>query len=348
MANIFNYVEKYGDKMFKEKEFNELDNIIFSFLAYLDFTDTDINNIKNPTLELIGKQYLKKYKLKQISKYGFSEKDAYKLLEKVYQKKRYKDIILDDYIYNIENTQFSALTFKISKKLIYISFEGTGHLMKAWKESLSLLSTFPVVSHYQAIEYANKHIKLLGPKVIIGGHSKGGNLALIASMYIKKYKKIKIKKIYNNDGPGLRTKQYNSLKYKLLKRKYTHIVPTNSMIGIMLKNDKYKVVKTNAISFFSHTMSRWRINDDKILEGALDRKHKKLEKNMVEWLILHDDEEKKSMIKSIFDLLDKCKISDTMTLIKLKNIIKLIKELKNVDLQTKNLAIDLLKNTFFS
>lgn len=348
MASIFNYVEKYGDKTFKEKEFNELDNIVFSFLAYLDFTETDINKVENPTLELIGSQYLNKYKRKKISKYGFSEKDAYKLLERVYYRKRYKDIILDDYIYNIDNMQFSALTFKISKNLIYIAFEGTDHLMMGWKESISLMSTFPVLAQYEAINYANKHVKLFGPKVIIGGHSKGGNLALVSSMYLNRLKKMKVIKVYSNDGPGLRKKQFVSAKYKSIRRKLVHIVPTNSMIGILLRNDKYKVVKTHSLSFFSHTMSTWRIEDDHLLEGKLSRKHQRLEEKIISWLDLHDDTDRKLMINTVFDVLEKCDINDTMTLIKFKNIIKIIKELKNIDEQTRDLTIDFLKNTFFS
>ena len=348
MASIFNYVEKYGDVTFDEKPFNELDNIVFSFLTYLDFTDTDIKKLENTTLEIIGQQYLDLFRLKQISKYGFSEKDAYKLLERVYHRKRYKDIILDDYIYNIENMQFSALTFKISKKLIYISFEGTDHLMSAWKETLSLVSTFPVLSHYEAVNYVNKHVKLFGPKVIIGGHSKGGNLALISAMYMTFFKKFKIVKIYSNDGPGLRKQQFISRQYKSLKKKYVHIVPTNSMIGILLRNDKYKVVKTHSIMFFSHTMSTWMIEDDHLLEGKLKRKHQNLEEKIVSWLDMHDDNDRRIMITNIFEVLDKCEISDTMTLVKLKNIIKVIKELKNVDEQTKDLTIDFLKSIFFN
>ena len=34
--NIFDYSKYYGDYSFKERPFNEVDNIIFSCLAYLD------------------------------------------------------------------------------------------------------------------------------------------------------------------------------------------------------------------------------------------------------------------------------------------------------------------------
>lgn len=37
MKNMLDYIEEYGNYSFKEKPFNEIDNLIFSQLAYTDF-----------------------------------------------------------------------------------------------------------------------------------------------------------------------------------------------------------------------------------------------------------------------------------------------------------------------
>ena len=34
--NIFDYIDKYGNYSFNEKEFNDIDNLIFSSLIYID------------------------------------------------------------------------------------------------------------------------------------------------------------------------------------------------------------------------------------------------------------------------------------------------------------------------
>ena len=345
---VFDYIKKYGGKTFNEKEFTEIDNIIFSVLPYLNFNETDINNIKNPTIEIIGKQYLKKHTLKEVSKYGFSAKDAYKILTKIIDTNRYKNIILYDYVYNNKGMQFSALTFKISKKLIYISFEGTDQFISSWKESFNLLASFLVPAHYEAIKYVNKHIKLFGPKVIIGGHSKGGNLALVSSIYTKFYKRFKIKTIYNNDGPGLRIEEFKSKKYQKIKNKYIQFIPNNSMIGILLRNKEHCVIKSKALSFFSHSMSTWCIDDDKFIRTNLFRSHHNLEKRIIEWTDNHTDEERREAVNTIFDTLERCGIEDTMTLVKFKSIIKIIKELKGVDKDSKGIAIDFLEYNFLN
>lgn len=344
--NIFKYIDKYGNISFEEKSFTDIDNIVFSLLSYLDLSDIDLKKYK--TIEKIGQQYLSKHTLKEISKYGFSPKDAYKVLEKIINKKRYKDTILEDYNYNYNNMQFGALTCRISKKLIYISFEGTDQYIESWRESIGLISSLPILSHKEAIKYANKHIKLFGPNVIIGGHSKGGNLALIAGMNTKLYKKFKIKKIYSNDGPGLRKKDFNSLKYKLIKNKYIHFIPNNSIIGILLRNDVSYVVKSKTISFFSHSMSTWCIKDDQLVLSKLSKRHQHLQKRTLEWIDNHSDLERQKVIDVLFDVIKKCDIEDTMTLMKFKSIIKIIKELKNIDNESKKLAVDFLKYSFFN
>lgn len=341
--NIFNYLKKYGNKTFNEEKFNEIDNIVFSLLTYLNYSDIDVNG---NTIEVVGKTYLEKHSYKEISKYGLSIKDAYKVLEQIIKLKRYKDIIMEDYININNNMQFSAVTFKITNKLIYISFEGTDQYISSWRESFNMLASFIVLSHNEAIKYINKHIKLFGPKVIVGGHSKGGNLALYASLYLKKYKLFKIKKIYNNDGPGLRKKEFKSLKYKLIKNKYVHIIPQNSVVGILLRSDKYRVIKSKRVSFFSHSMTTWCIKDKEFITSTLSNKHKKLEKRIINWVDTHTDLERKKTIDTIFDVIEKNEIDDTMTLMKLSSIIKIIKDLNQVDEEAKKLTIEFLKSIF--
>ena len=56
--DIFEYVEKNGDITFEEKEFNDIDNLVFCSISYLNLTDTSVN-INEHTIEYIGKEYLK-------------------------------------------------------------------------------------------------------------------------------------------------------------------------------------------------------------------------------------------------------------------------------------------------
>lgn len=340
MTNIFDYVKKYGRFTFKEKEFNDLDNLVFSSLAYLNFSKDIVNN---NSLEEVAKIYLENNKYKEVAKLGIAQKEAYLLLEEIIKQPRYKYITLSNYEYsNNKDMQFSALKFRISKKLIYISFEGTDELISGWKEDVQLACFFPVPSQKEAIKYAKRNIKLFGPKVIIGGHSKGGNLALVSAMYLNIFKYLKLKKVYSNDGPGLRKKEFKSLKYKRVRKKLVHIVPNYSMIGILLRNDKYKVIKSSKKNILCHAISNWEVKDDRLVESELSKKSKNLEQRLIHWLETHTDIEKIKLTNTIFRILEDCNIKTVMELTKIKNIINVMKEIKNIDEETKTLAIDLI------
>ena len=43
MIKLIDYVEKYGDISFDNKPFNDVDNLVFCSLIYLDFSNTSIN-----------------------------------------------------------------------------------------------------------------------------------------------------------------------------------------------------------------------------------------------------------------------------------------------------------------
>ena len=343
--NIYRYIEKNKDISFRKKHFNEVDNAILSLISYLNFSYIDGKN----TLENMGKRYLERYDYKEISSSGWAQKDAYILLEKIVNTKRYKNIEIQNYVYIAnEEEQFSAVTFKISKGLKYIAYEGTDHLMVGWKEDFQLSYKYPVPSQIHAIKYLKNAVKLLGPKIIVGGHSKGGNLAQVSAMELGFFKKFKVKKIYSNDGPGLRLKQFKSIKYKLIKHKFVHIVPRNSLVGIMLRNDKFKVVKSIRRTMMSHIPSTWIINDDRFVETNLSRVSQNLQRKVIEWLDIHNDIERQFLIENIFDVFNKSGITDTMKLKNIMYITKALKELKTIDQKTKDLVGDLLTYILFT
>lgn len=340
MENIFNYVEKYGDISFSEKKFNDIDNLVFALFNYLDFTKTDINR-GNRTIETIGYEYLNANTYKDISKIGVPQRDAYKLLKILVLKERYKNIVLADYIYIVDHEkQFSAVTFKIDRHLSYICFEGTDQIISGWKEDGEMACRFPIPSHIEAVKYVDRNVRLFGPKVIIGGHSKGGNLALVAGMYMKKYKKFKVQKIYSNDGPGLRKREFESREYKKIKKKYIHIVPDYCIIGVLLRNDIYTVVKSSRDDILSHSITTWAVEDDYLVPHVLSEKSKNFEKGMLDWLDRHDDVERMRIIKAFFKVFEDAQIEDTVNMVKIKNIFKIIHNLNNIDKETKELMKD--------
>lgn len=62
--------------------------------------------------------------------------------------------------------------------------------------------TFPLPSQKKALDYFEKAVRMLNGKFILGGHSKGGNLAVYAGAFTDENSRNHIDYIYNFDGPG--------------------------------------------------------------------------------------------------------------------------------------------------
>ena len=63
----------------------------------------------------------------------------------------------------------------------YISFRGTDDTIVGWKEDFNL-SNGIVPSHRKALEYLEFNGTYMQSMIRLGGHSKGGNLAMYTAM----------------------------------------------------------------------------------------------------------------------------------------------------------------------
>ena len=92
-----------------------------------------------------------------------------------------------EYINKIEpetEKQFSAITVILPDNTIYVSYRGTDNTLIGWKEDFNMIFKSHIASQISAKEYLeNIAKKYPNKKIRIGGHSKGGNLAVYASIF---------------------------------------------------------------------------------------------------------------------------------------------------------------------
>lgn len=345
MAGINTYIREYSNKTFEEEEFNEIDNVIFSSLIYLNYEGIVPNNRKYIRLEDAGSIYLNENTFFAVSKLGIAQKVSYLILKQIVHTKRYKDILMYNfrYIYD-KDMQFGAVCFKCKKKFIYVSYEGTDNLLSGWKEDFELCYKFPVPAQTLAINYLNECVKFYEKNIYVGGHSKGGNLALVSSMYCKRFTRLKLKKIYSNDGPGLRLAQIEGVNYKKIRNRFEHIVPNYSYIGILLRNDKFKVIKSNRKNFMAHSVSTWQTEGTKFKSDELSKISTNLKDSIILWLDKHDDEKREKMISTVFKTLEDSGIVDINDFFNIKKSLTIVKNMKDIDNETKELILNLIKS----
>ena len=341
--NLFEYGKKYN-YTFEEKEFNEVDNLVFAVLAYVDYNNV-LGSTKETLLEVTNK--FNKLHTRKDYKYDMSAvKDAIKLLNIVKDNKRYKDVLMYNNVYiGNEEEQFSAITFDINNKVSYVAFEGTDKLISGWFEDAAMCYKFPVPSQKSAIKYLNKYFTFSNRKLIVGGHSKGGNLALVASMYANMFVRNRIIKIYSNDGQGLKKSEIESKRYKDIYSRYSHIIPYNSLVGILLRHEDFSesisVDSTRPI-VFSHAAASWVIKDDHFVRRSISIRSEKIDKIISNWLDKYDYSTRKYFVEDVFNVLKKNNITEISQFKEnYINIIRLLKYSNSISDKSKEMLNDL-------
>lgn len=262
MGNMINYVKKFGDKDFNEKPFNDIDALILSELVYLHLDDfiPSINDNKDSVLlmPLLSTENIHKMCKKIIDEFWCRH-----LLKEMRIRKRFKDLKLN-YFENIFLTdkieQFCAVTYEFND-FIYVAFRGTDISLLGWYEDFNMLLMDAIPSQNSASLYLNKIAELTSKPIIVGGHSKGGNLAVYASLYASQDIKNRIIKIYDFDGPGFNKNIFVLDDYKEIEQRIIKMTCEDALIGILLyHSEKMLFVKSRGISIFQHDLFNWKIN----------------------------------------------------------------------------------------
>lgn len=304
MENIISYIKWRGDISFQERPFNELDNLVFSQLVYLNFKKIVPNDCGSITLEEAELKYADRKK-----RCGPDElnREIEKLLELAAHSKRFKDIQLSNYRdvldYDDEQTQFAAMCIRWDTDKYYMAFRGTDDTIVGWQEDFSI--SFQIApAQFRAVSYMNEVIQL-GSEYIAGGHSKGGNLAVYGTMMCEKEKQDCIKKIYSNDGPGLCWEIADENKYRQIEERIVKIVPQYSVIGMLFEEtDNLKIVQSSVEGVLAHDVMTWQVEGERLIECQELNKKCKLLNNIIDnWAEKVDMEQRKIFTNEFFDAL---------------------------------------------
>lgn len=326
MNDIYKYLLKYGEKTLQENELNEIDIAIFSQISYIDFKGMIDNGEKKRALMDVGHDFFSHFQQS-------IHKRSINLFKMMMNLPRYKDLYLSNYFYKIsDDEQCGAFTID-TEGIRLVVYKGTDSYLSGWKEDFSFFYQFPTPAQSDAIEYLNKVAKR-SENLIVLGHSKGGHLSLIASMYANLSVKRKIKAIYSFDGPGVRKEQYLSRKYKSIKDKYIKYIPKYSVIGRLLYDDLDEIIVDCKDKFFlSHHVLCWKIEDKKFIRSELSKISKDTFYAMNKWVEKYNDQELRDFTHCLFKIFDDAGIKkmDELKKLDVEKIKLMILGIKNVD-----------------
>jgi len=181
--------------------------------------------------------------------------------------------------------QFCAVTIFLNEDTAYIAFRGTDVTLVGWKEDFNMAFKSPVPSQEEAVRYVAEVAENFKGKLLLGGHSKGGNLAVYVYAKLNRQLKDRIIKVYSHDGPGFKENAIDTLELESSQKIVEKTVPQSSVIGMLLESqEQYSIVKSNRTGLLQHDPFSWVIEGDHfIFVERLTKNAKYMDKSLHNW-----------------------------------------------------------------
>lgn len=342
MANVFDYLRWRGDLSFGQSPICEIDALIFSELSYIFFDgiipgDIDEGRV---TLSEAAEIFFERNADREVIKLGEIVPDEIvDLFRMTATSKRFAEVELGHFIDIVDNEtveQFSALSFFISDDLAFIAYRGTDDSITGWREDFRMAFLTPVPAQKRAEEYLLETASDFGGRLILGGHSKGGNLALWAGLNAPDEICDRIEKIYNFDGPGFLDDVWESAGYERIADRISTVIPTGSVVGLLLKYDKnYRVTRSSAKKYlYQHDALTWNVlgcefECDEDVAPDVKKTHERVGR----WIYSMEPEKREAFVEGFFDILSSTNAKTLTALAESRS--DLVRAFSNIDPETK-------------
>ncbi len=314
MKNIIDYIKEYADLTFSEKEFNKVDALILSQFSYLklDGFVPGVGDMGEPvSIGTISKRE-NVADLFSDERYAKNNKDMFDAMA---ASKRFRDIRLSgfaDLVSSRWEMQFSAVIAYLDEQRSHVVFRGTDESIIGWKEDFNMSFTTPIPSQEKAVDYlcyAAQHIR---GDFSIGGHSKGGNLAVYSAMKCSPYVRPRITVIYSQDGPGFTKETLEAADFDEIKDRIEKYVPRSSIVGMLLTTQEdYKVIEARSVGILQHDPFNWAVDgDDFIYRDDVATRYAISDASVNEWAKRADPEEMRVFSDKVFGVFEAAGVTD--------------------------------------
>ncbi|GFI61522.1 hypothetical protein IMSAG049_00681 [Clostridiales bacterium] len=340
MPNMLDYIDWRGDLTFDKSSFNDIDNLIFTQLSFIDFDSivTGFNEEGFIPISEAAEIFFKRHEANKVEMGVLVPNDIIILLEKMASAPRFKDLLLTKYISKInyeKPQQFAAITIMLDSEKYYIAFRGTDDTIVGWKEDFNMGFMTAVPSQLDSVTYVEGVAAEIDGKIIIGGHSKGGNLSIYSALNCNDVVKERLIRVYNNDGPGFSRKIIDTDEYAKIAGKVKTIIPESSVVGIMLEHEeKFTIVKSSQSGLLQHDSFSWEVlGTDFIVTEERSQYSEISDSALKTWLGELNTEERELFVDTLFDILQSTDAKTLMDLNsnKLETAMAMLKSIKNLD-----------------
>lgn len=331
MANIFDYLKWRGDLTFTQDAPNGVDALIFSGLSYIRYghrveadpcTPITLKEAAEEFLALPDYETRARAKIDielliaaaQTVRFGFSKICMYR----------------DDFIPEQE-TQFAAMTFLLDDGSIFLAFRGTDNSLVGWKEDFNMSFQQTVPAQRLAVQYTREVAAEFAYPMRLGGHSKGGNLAVFAAARSSPCLQKRIMEVYNNDGPGFTEYLMGDPGYLAMVPRIRTNVPQSSVIGMLLEHEEpYTVIRSKTVGLLQHDLYSWEVLGRGFIPvEEITESSQFVDATIKDWFAVMSNQERSQLVDVMFTLLSAGGVENALDIFHPKNLKTYIKTLSS-------------------
>ena len=305
MDDLFEYLKWRGDIPFSQVPPTPVDAVIFSELVYIRFANIVSDDLAHPVfLKDAAKAFLELPEKERVYRLWLDEK----LLSAAAASVRfgtaglafYRDLYIPD-----EETQFAAMAFLLDDGSAFLAFRGTDYSLTGWKEDFNMSFQDSIPAQREALAYTREFAEVWPVIMRLGGHSKGGNIAVYAAAKAEPEVQQRILSVYNNDGPGFTESLMGDPGYLTMVPKIKTYIPQSSIIGMLLEHEEpYTVVKSNTAGLLQHDIYTWEVmGGDFIHVEEVTDQSRFIDNTIKRWVADMSKEERGVLVDKVFGLL---------------------------------------------
>ena len=314
--NMLDYVRTELDT-FDGRGFCTVDSLVLSWLAYTRLPADD--PALAPALGWEGVRLADLYRAEYFATYYagmWGEEPGLDLLAAVAASPRFRDVRVMGYVDATDpqaEKQFAAMTFRLTEDLSYVAFRGTDASLVGWKEDFNLAYRCPVPSQTEAARYLGAVAARVDGDLLVGGHSKGGNLAVYAAARAPGGVGDRVRRIFSHDGPGFLAEFLATEDYRRVEGRVEKTLPQSSVVGMLLEQQEgYRVVRSNRAMIWQHDPFSWVVEGcDLVTLDGLTADARYLNRTVSAWLGSRTVEERERFIDTLYSVIDLGDVSTT-------------------------------------
>ena len=305
MADVYMYLKRHGARTIHEAAFCEVDGMILSRLSYAPLELLPPPGAYGPYT--IGEAAGRLLTMPDLTD-KLLWKEELRLLQALRDSRRFREMKLSSWIGERDErtqTQFFAVLIQLRESESFLAFRGTDDTLVGWKENFNMGFLCPVPAQELAVCYLEQAAGRQKGRFRLGGHSKGGNLAIYAAAFCAPAVQARIDAVYNYDGPGFRKEVVNAPGYERVRGRINTFVPQGSIVGMLLsRGEEQTIVRSTQVNgVFQHDVYSWEIAGRQFVRlEHVTSVSRWIELTLQDWITRMTQEERKCLVDTLYDI----------------------------------------------